>query len=79
MVRNKNGNYAIYLWISAALLIVVRIIIPDYLDSTTEFILLFMDFFGFLAILFAIFYSFLAIETIVKEKKKKKRIVKKNE
>lgn len=79
MVLNKNGSYALYLWVSAVLLIVVSIILPDYLDSTTEFILLFMDFFGFLAILFAIFYSFLAIEAIVKEKKKKKRIVSKNE
>ncbi len=77
MVQNKNGNYAIYLWISAALLIVVGIIIPDYLDSTTEFVLLFIDFFGFLAILFAVFYSYLGIETKVKEKKKKKRIVNK--
>lgn len=79
MVQNKNGNYAIYLWISAALLIVVGIIIPDYLDSTTEFVLLFIDFFGFLAILFAVFYSYLAIETMVKEKKKKKRIVNKDQ
>ena len=79
MVQNKNANYAIYLWISAAILIAVRFLIPPYLDNTTEFLLLFMDFFGFLAVLFAIFYSYLAIEQIAKEKKKKKRIVNKDD
>jgi len=78
METNKNGNYAIYLWVSFVLLLLFRIVIPPYLDNTTEFLLFFIDFFLFLAVLFAVFYSYLAIEEIIKGKKKKKRIVNKN-
>ena len=79
LVQNKNANYAIYLWISAVILVVVRNLIPPYLDDTTVFILLFIDFFGFLAVMFAIFYSYLGIEEKFKERKKNKRIVKKRD
>ena len=77
----KDQQYSLFLWSAFAVLIITRLILSVFLSipENLSFLFIFMDFFSLLAGLFAIYYSYLAVEKILKKKKKRKMALKSKE
>jgi predicted membrane protein len=77
----KNQQYSLFLWLTFAVLIISRFLLPLFLNipENLEFLYIFLDFFSLLAGLFAIYYSYMVLENILKKKKKRKMALKSKE
>ena len=78
---DKNQQYSLILWLSFILLIMSHFLVEQFLDipETMRFLFIFIDFLSFMAGIFAVYYSYLVLEKILKKKKKRKMAIKSKE
>ena len=74
----KDEQYSVFLWIAFAVLIILHLILEllSVVPSSLRFLFIFIDFFAFLAGIFAVYYSYIVLEKVLKRRKKRKMALK---